>query len=259
MHEVYRARQLLDALLSRRRRDPARRARRRPVHRQRHRRALHVAVQRPGARHRHQFDGAGARPCQSPPQRPRGCRQDQAPGAERHAVGQGKFGWLTCNPPFVAFPPALKGTIFARGTDVDGLGYLRAIIERLPETLTPGGTACLVADLVGDRRGPPFVGELETYARKERLEIDVYIDNVIPAEHQIPAFVPFLQRLNPICSHDEIVAEMRKFQRDVLRVENYFMSTIRLRTDAADPGVRVMRRFALTRPAAEDAWPALLS
>lgn len=167
-----------------------------------------------------------------------------------------RFDLLTCNPPFVAFPPGLDGTVFAQGPDVDGLGYMRAIVEALPEVMTSGGSAYLVADLVGDASGPHFARELGGMAARGRLDIDVYVDNVVPASVQVEAFTPFLHRLNPTRSRTAIADAMTRFVGDTLKSDRYFMSTVRLRTDAARPGVRAMRR-AQPIPAAT-AWPAIL-
>ena len=172
--------------------------------------------------------------------------------------GGERFDVLTCNPPFVAFPPGYTATLYAHGTGSDGLGYMRAIIERLPHVLTPGGSAYLVADLVGDRRQPHFVEELKSYAAAQSLAIDVYIDNVIPASLQVPALSGYLESLNPGTDRVQIAREFTDFQQSMLRAERYYMSTVRLRTAAADPGVRVLQRYAPRIKAESDPWTQLL-
>lgn len=175
--------------------------------------------------------------------------------------GRERFDVLTCNPPFVAFPPGLEGSLYAQGTDLDGLGYMRLLVERSSAVLNPGGSAYLVADLVGDGRGPHFVEELEAFAAAGDLAIDVYIDNFIEAGEQIEPLSAYLQLLNRGRDRAEIAAELEEFQRDTLRAERYYLSTLRVRTAAAHPGVRVMRRFDVPRPpapAAGEAWPSLL-
>ena len=176
-----------------------------------------------------------------------------------HTLGGGeRFDLLTCNPPFVAYPPGIQGTLFSHGTDLDGLGYLRTIIRRLPDVLTPGGSAYLVADLVGDRRGPHFVDELESFAATGGLDVDVYIDNVLPASAQVGPLAGHLARINAGRSRAEIEGELEVFQRETLRAERYYLSTIRLRAGAAKPGVRVLRRFPPPSRKSEETWPALL-
>lgn len=173
--------------------------------------------------------------------------------------GRERFDMLACNPPFVAFPPGLQTALYAHGTDVDGLGYMRFIAERSASVLTPGGSAYLVADLVGDTLGPYFVEELEALAARDALAIDVYIDNVLRADAQIAPLSAYLARLNGGRNRAEIAVEIEEFQRETLRAERYYLSTVRLRTAAPKPGVRVMRRFAVPRRnTAGETWPALL-
>jgi len=172
--------------------------------------------------------------------------------------GSERFDVLTCNPPFVAFPPGLQGTLYAQGTDVDGLGYMRTIIERLPAVLNPGGSAYLVADMVGDKMRPHFIEELEAYAANGSMAIDVYIDSVVNAEMQVQPLAGYLERLNRGRHRDEIAAELETFQRETLRAERYFMSTVKLRTAVARPGVRMLRRYAVAPPRTRETWPSLL-
>ncbi|MGH6671538.1 MAG: methyltransferase [Xanthobacteraceae bacterium] len=172
--------------------------------------------------------------------------------------GGERFNLLTCNPPFVAYPPGIQGTLYSHGIDADGLGYLRSIIRCLPAVLTPGGCAYLVADLVGDKRRPHFAEELEHFAASDGLGIDVYIDNVLPASAQIAPLANYLARINSGRSSAQIASELVAFQRETLRAERYYMSTIRLRTAAPKPGLRVLRRCPPPRAVSEETWPELL-
>lgn len=172
--------------------------------------------------------------------------------------GRERFDVLTCNPPFVAFPPGYTATLYAHGTGTDGLGYMRTIIERLPHVLAPGGSAYLVADLVGDRRQPHFIAELDEYAAAGSMAIDVYIDNVIPASLQVPALSGYLESLNSGTNRAQIALEFAAFQQDTLRAERYYMSTLRLRTASPNPGVRVLQRYAPCAKAESDPWTQLL-
>lgn len=174
--------------------------------------------------------------------------------------GSERFDVLTCNPPFVAFPPGLRTSLYAHGTDADGLGYMRLLVERSASLLTPGGSAYLVADLVGDASGPYFAAELAAFAAAGGLAIDVYIDNVVAAEHQIEPLAAYLGLLNRDRDRAGIAAQLEEFQRDTLRAERFYLSTLRVRTAAAHPGVRVLRRFEMPRPTvAEETWPSLLA
>lgn len=172
--------------------------------------------------------------------------------------GRERIDVLTCNPPFVAFPPGIDGTLYAQGTQADGLGYMRDIVERLPDVLTASGSAYLVADLPGDRSGAHFVRELESYARAGRLAIDVYIDSITAATAQVKALSPYLQRLNPGMTVDEIAEQFTAFQREVLRADRYYLTTVRLAAGAPDPGVRILNRFEQAVPGSEAAWRTLL-
>lgn len=171
--------------------------------------------------------------------------------------GREKFDLLVCNPPFVAFPQGVNATLYSQGPDVDGLGYMRIIIESLPSVLNPGGCAYLVADMVGDKSGPYFLQELEKYAAAEALEVDVYIDHRIDAELQVDPLSQYLERINPGRHREEIATQFRDFQRETLRAERYYMSTVRLKAGGGEPGVRVMRRYALPKKC-EETWPMLL-
>ena len=171
--------------------------------------------------------------------------------------GSERFDVLTCNPPFVAYPPGFGATLYSQGTEVDGLGYMRTILDRLPEVLTPGGCAYLVADLVGGLHGPHFVHELRQRARADGLAIDVYIDGVVDAEDQVPAFTAHMAAANPQRDRQELAAELRRFQREELRAERYYLSTLRVQTDR-QPGLRLLRRYALPEGAKGETWPEIL-
>lgn len=171
--------------------------------------------------------------------------------------GRERFDVLTCNPPFVAFPPGMQGSLYAQGPDIDGLGYMRTIIERLPHVLNPGGCAYLVADLVGDHNTPYFVRELEEYAADGSMAIDVYIDSVVNAGMQIEPLSAYLHLLNPDRDRADIAVELERFQRETLRAERYYLSTVRLRT-AARPEVRVMRRYEIAAAQPQEPWPQIL-
>lgn len=177
--------------------------------------------------------------------------------------GGERFDVLTCNPPFVAYPPGLQGTLYSHGAGIDGLDYMRKVIDRAPDALNPGGCAYLVADLPGDEYGPYFVDELKQIAATSGMAVDVYIDNVIPAELQVPPLAAYLEQLNPGQSRAEISLELESFQQFTLKASRYYMSTVRLQPQAARQEVRVLRRYLLPRygPAdlpAEEEWPALL-
>ncbi|MEI7606523.1 MAG: methyltransferase [Rhodospirillaceae bacterium] len=172
--------------------------------------------------------------------------------------GRERFDLLTCNPPFVAFPPGYQGTLYAHGPGVDGLGYMRDIIARLPEVLTPGGSAYLVADLCGDAHGPHFLTELDRVVTTDRLRIDAFIDHVLPASAQVAPIASFLRRATGLADEAGIAADMEAFQRDTLRADYYYLTTLHLQTAAPNPGLRIMRRWLPPERKSESQWPALL-
>lgn len=172
--------------------------------------------------------------------------------------GEERFDVLTCNPPFVAYPPGLNATLYSKGPDLDGQGYVRQIIEALPRVLTPGGAAYLVTDLVGNAARPHLLAELDAYAHDLKLQVDVYVDNRIEAEVQVEPMARYLHALNPGSTVEEMRQRFRAFQAEDLRASHYHMSTIRLVTDAPAPRLRMLRRFPLPKPRAEQSWPRLL-
>lgn len=173
--------------------------------------------------------------------------------------GRERIDVLTCNPPFIAFPPGIDGTLYAQGTEADGLGYMRDIVGRLPDVLSSDGSAWLVADLPGDLRGPHFVGDLERLAASGHLAIDVYIDSIVAAPVQVEALSPYLHRLNPEHSVADIATAFTAFQRDVLKAERYYLTTVHARRGAASPGVRVLNRFDMAAASNDTAWRRLIS
>ncbi len=167
-----------------------------------------------------------------------------------------RFDWLTCNPPFVAFPENVEGSLYAAGPGVDGLGYLRTILDHLPKVLKPGGQAFLVSDLVGDDQGPHLRSELASQAQHRDLEIDLYIDHRLSAETQVAALSSHIQSLNPNKRRDEIEAAVVEMQRDRLHADYYYLSTIRVRTGARQPGLRSFYRY--DKPQFRREWPEIL-
>jgi methylase of polypeptide subunit release factors len=169
--------------------------------------------------------------------------------------GAEKFDILTCNPPFVAFPPGYDGGLFAQGTGTDGLDYMRAIVDRLPHVLNPGGKAYLVADLVGDETAPYFLNELQSTAFKLGLRVDAFIDHVLPASAQVDALASFLNRVNDIPVGTDLEAEIAAFQTRTLRAARYYLTTLRIQTFASVPGVRTFRRDGTQQ---RQEWPTML-
>lgn len=157
-----------------------------------------------------------------------------------------RYDLVTCNPPYVAFPPGFARPLYAAGTGVDGLDYLRLLVERVPGMLRPDGEGLLVADLPGDADGPHFFRELAKYADSLKVGVDAYVDNRLDADVQAEAMAEFLSHLHPERSGTEIVEREREFIRRDLNASHYYLTTIRLRADAGR-GLRVFNRHGAGR------------
>ena len=169
-----------------------------------------------------------------------------------------RFDVLTCNPPFVAYPPGVEGSLYSHGTDTDGLGYMRDILNALEDVLVPGGTAYLVADLVGDGEGPYFLDEVAELVSSRGFAADVFIDNILPAAVQVEPMVSHLESLHPERDREDLRVELEHFQRRTLRAECYYMSTLKVRTAVEEPRLRVFRRHLPPPPSDSDPWPDIL-
>jgi tRNA1(Val) A37 N6-methylase TrmN6 len=157
----------------------------------------------------------------------------------------GSYGFVACNPPFVAFPDSIAAPVYAKGTDPDGLGMLRTLFEKGPDAMTDDGLCAFVADMPGDEVQPHFIAELREIAVRKRLRIDVFVDSRLPAEKQVAHLPGFMALCNRDRSATEMQEEFRAFVRDTLRASHYYLCTMLARRAAVDPGVRVLNRHAM--------------
>lgn len=155
----------------------------------------------------------------------------------------------------MAIPPGYQGTLYAQGTGVDGLDYMRDIVARLPTVLNPGGPAYLVADFCGDAQGPYLFAELERFAVAGGMRIDGFIDHVLPASAQVEPMTAFLEHAT---KRPARATDVEAFQRDILRAEHYFLTTLRVQTAVLHPGLRVMHRHSIPARHQAEQWPTLL-
>jgi hypothetical protein len=155
---------------------------------------------------------------------------------------------VTFNPPFLPVPDGLAAPVFARGTGPDGLGHCRALLERLDRVLLPGGTAYLVASLLGTAGGPSFVEELGRRAEDRGLRIDVYLDSSSELAAGAPIFEAlgaFLHRTNPAIAREECQRRMEELQLHTLGATHAYLSVLVIRgVGEPRPSVRVFRRKA---------------
>jgi methylase of polypeptide subunit release factors len=152
------------------------------------------------------------------------------------------FDFVTCNPPFVAFPEDMEAPIFARGYDKDGLGHYRLLLGKIKHYLAPGGTACFVADFIGDETEPYFVAELKEYVQRQSLDIDVYIDNRLSLADQMTAYPYFLQKRNQGYTIEEVREKSHHFLAQELRAKYYYMTTLVIGSHSSAPHLRVFNR-----------------
>lgn len=139
------------------------------------------------------------------------------------------FGYVVCNPPFVAFPPGIEAPPYAKGSDPDGLGLLRLLFERAPDLLTTDGLCCFVADMPGDEVQPHFIGEIHEFASRQNLTVDVLLDSRLRAEKQVEYIPGFMRLCNPDYSCEQLRQCFADFVRETLRATHYYLCTMLVR------------------------------
>ncbi len=158
-----------------------------------------------------------------------------------------RYKTITFNPPFVPLPQELRAPIFAKGTELDGLGYCRQFFQRFGDLVAPGGAAYVVADLVGDREQPFYAEELRRVAEAQRLCIDVFVDSrndFIEDTLQFQALGRFLHRENPAVPVEECIRRVEHLQRVELGACSTHLSVIAARhATAIDPYCTVFNRY----------------
>ncbi|MCP4220868.1 MAG: methyltransferase [bacterium] len=155
-----------------------------------------------------------------------------------------KFDFVTCNPPFVAFPSDLEAPIFARGYDTDGLGHYRLLFSKLKNLLAENGTAYFVSDFIGDEHQPYFTEELRQYAMELGLHIDLFIDNRLSVDDQIKGYPIFMQKYNPDYTMEQLEEKITHFLVDEIKAKHYYLSTLRVRANAKKPTLNIFKRYA---------------
>ena len=169
-----------------------------------------------------------------------------------------RFDVITCNPPFVAMPPGHPGMLYATGPGIDGLDYVRQIVSSLPGLLKPGGVAYIVADLIGGRHGPYLLKEIEAFAKAQGMQVDAMIDAVLPAEIQAEAMASLISLADRSLQGQPSRDQVNAFYHDTLRVENFYLTTLKIRTSQASGGVRMLHRDLLPKFVDAPKWPNLL-
>lgn len=156
------------------------------------------------------------------------------------------FDLVACNPPFVAFPQGFNCPLYAAGSENDGLGYMRMLLEKVPDILNEGGEGYFVADMPGDGLGAHFFRELEMFAEKKECAIDAFVMNRTDARLQSKAMAGFLQQLHPDVNAEEIEVLTAQFILKELRASHYYLSIIKIKK-GSKTGIRVLNQFAARR------------
>lgn len=166
---------------------------------------------------------------------------------ETFARGE-RYKTITFNPPFVALPQELSAPIYAKGVELDGLGYCRQLLDRFEELVAPGGAAYIVADLVGTREEPFFAEELRRRAAAQKLCIEVFIDSrndYVAGTRQFEVLGEYLQRENPDLTAEECARRIENLHRVQLAAQSSHLSTIAIRrSTAVAPYCRLFNRYA---------------
>lgn len=169
----------------------------------------------------------------------------EEPVAQTLQAPAGSYRYIACNPPFVAFPDGVEAPVYAKGTGDDGLDMLRMLFDKSPGCLTSDGICCFVADLPGDAVQPHYLRELEDVAISRNLDIDVFIDSRLPAEHQVVPLSSFLRVRNPDVSQHGMEEIVRSFFKERLQASHYYLCTMLARRSSSRPHLRVMNRYKM--------------
>lgn len=157
--------------------------------------------------------------------------------------GNGRYDVITCNPPYVPVPPGLSLSLFAAGPGPDGLDYLRLLFARTSRILTDRGCAYYVAVLGGDDEQPYFFREAEDYCSSDGLTVDAYLDGGLPVDRQIKFLAPAVHAQNKPLNEQEASSALSDLLVGRLGVKRFYCCTMRVRRNAAAPGLRVLDRY----------------
>jgi len=157
-----------------------------------------------------------------------------------------RFDLVACNPPFVAFPSGFDRPLYAAGPDNDGLGYMRLLMEKVPDILNEDGEGYFVADMPGDGVGAYFFNELKTFSERGGCAVDVFVMNRISARPQIKAMTHFLCQMHPTSEAAETEKLVARFIFEELRASYYYLTIIKIKK-SGKTGTRVLNQFGARR------------
>jgi len=157
-----------------------------------------------------------------------------------------RFDLVACNPPFVAFPPGFDRPLYAAGPDSDGLGYMRILLEKVPNILNDGGEGYFVADMPGDGLGAYFFRELAAFSERGGCAVDAFVIDRVCAKLQAEAMEHFLRRMHPNSDAAETKEPATRFILEELRASHYYLTIIKIKK-GGNTGTRVLNQFAARR------------
>lgn len=158
-----------------------------------------------------------------------------------------KFDIITCNPPFVAFPPDVEAPIFARGYDKDGLGHLRLLFKKINSILSDNGTGYFIALLSGDEKQPFFINELREFSKTFNLAIDIFINKRTNLDGLLKQQGNIIQQYNENLSREKIDQKVSHLFKKELNAKALYLSNFIVQPNTTNPRVRIFNRY-IKRP-----------
>jgi len=157
-----------------------------------------------------------------------------------------RFDLVACNPPFVAIPPGFDRPLYAAGPDHDGLGYMRMLLDKVPDILNEDGEGYFVADMPGDGLGAYFFRELAAFSTRGVCAVDALVMNRVDAGYQARMMAIFQRSMRPGSDAAETEALARRFILGDLRASHYYLTVVKIRK-GGKTGTRVFNQFAVRR------------
>lgn len=152
------------------------------------------------------------------------------------------YDFITCNPPFVAFPESLEAPVYAKGFDKDGLRFYRDFFAEASHLLTEKGVAYFVGDFPGNDYLPHYYEELKRNTETYGLSITLLIDNKLNAKDQCAVYPHLLKRFNPQTSIEDLKRLSHHLVFQQLKASYYYLTTLIIeKTD--HPSIQCFHRY----------------
>lgn len=137
-----------------------------------------------------------------------------------------KFDVIVSNPPYIPVPDAVNYPVFGRGGE-DGLLVLKRIINEIGDYLTKTGIGLILGITFGDNKNPFIIDLLTVIAKRDSLDIDIFLLHRIPKNEEIINRGNLLKKYNPK-SKINMFSEMRNLYRK-MRATYLYVYLIRLK------------------------------